>query len=132
MTELRTWHEILIADLAANRTEAIDYFALSLQEYQLDGDTPFFLKGLRNIIEALGGVPEIAKQTGTEPESFFELLSSDAPPRLDTLNILANALGCRLSIEPLEAVDPIHQIKDKEYPVAPGESEPLRLEIATD
>ena len=36
MTELRTWHEILIADLAANRAEAINYFDLSLQEYQID------------------------------------------------------------------------------------------------
>ena len=132
MTELRTWHEVLIADLAANRAEAIDYFDLSLQEYQLDGDTPFFLKGLRNIIEALGGVPEIAKQTGKEPESLLEVLSSDDPPLLDTLNILANALGCRLSIEPLEAVDPSHQGKDKDYPVAARESERPRLEIASD
>ena len=44
MTELRTWHEILIADLAANRAEAIDYLDLSLQEYQLDGDTIILFK----------------------------------------------------------------------------------------
>ncbi len=132
MTELRTWREVLIADLAANRAEAIDYFDLSLQEYQLDGDTPFFLKGLRNIIEALGGVPEIAKQTGTEPENLLEVLSSDEPPRLDTLHILANALGGRLSIEPLEAGNPSHQVKDKDYPAASRESERPPLEIATD
>ena len=132
MTELRTWREVLIADLAANRAEAIDYFDLSLQEYQLDGDTPFFLKGLRNIIEALGGVPEIAKQTGTEPENLLEVLSSDEPPRLDTLHILANALGGRLSIEPLEAGNPSHQVKDKDYPAAARESERPPLEIATD
>ena len=132
MTELRTWHEVLIADLAASRTEAIDYFDLSLQEYQLDGDTPFFLKGLWNIIEALGGVPEIAKQTGTEPEKLLEVLSSDDPPRLDTLTILANAQGCRLSIEPQETENPSHQVKDKDYSVAARKSERPRLEMATD
>ena len=71
MTELRTWHEILIADLAANRAEAIDYFDLSLQEYQLDGDTSFFLKGIRNIIEALGGVTEIANWAGAYARASF-------------------------------------------------------------
>ena len=112
MTELRTWHEILIADLAANRAEAIDYFDLTLQEYQLDGDTSFFLKGIRNIIEALGGVTEIAKQTDTEPEVLFEVLSSDEAPYIDTLNIIAKALGCRLSIEGLAAVSASPEVSE--------------------
>ncbi len=131
MTELRTWHEILIADLAANRAEAIDYLDLSLQEYQIDGDTSFFLKGIRNIIEALGGVTEIAKQTDTEPEVLFEVLSSDDVPCIDTLNIIANALGGRLSIEPLAVVSPNPEVKDKDHPIG---REPTResLSVATD
>lgn len=131
MTELRTWHEILIADLAANRAEAIDYLDLSLQEYQIDGDTSFFLKGIRNIIEALGGVTEIAKQTDTEPEILFKVLSSDDVPCIDTLNIIANALGCRLSIEPLAAVSPNPEVRDKDYPIGQGATRE-RLSVATD
>ena len=126
MTELRTWHEILIADLAANRAEAIDYFDLSLQEYQLDGDTFFFLKGIRNIIAALGGVTEIAKQTDTEPEVLFKVLSSDEAPHIDTLNIIANALGCRLSIEPLP------EVKDKDHPIAQRGVTRESFSVATD
>ncbi len=131
MTELRTWHEILIADLAANRAEAIDYLDLSLQEYQIDGDTSFFLKGIRNIIEALGGATEIAKQTATDPEVLFEVLSSDDVPHIGTLNIIANALGCRLSIEPIAAVSPSLEVKDKDHPIGRG---PTResLSVATD
>ena len=132
MTELRTWHEILIADLAANRAEAIDYFDLSLQEYQLDGDTPFLLKGIRNIIEALGGVTEIAKQTDTEPEILFKVLSSDDAPCIDTLNIIANALGCRLSIEPITAASPNSEVKDKDHPIAQRGSTREHLSVATD
>lgn len=128
MIELRTWHEILIADLAANRAEAIDYLDLSLQEYQIDGDTSFFLKGIRNIIEALGGVTEIAKQTDTEPEALFEMLSSDDIPCIDTLNIIANALGCRLSIEPLVAVNPNPEVKDKDHPIV--QREPTRVSLS--
>ena len=131
MTELRTWHEILIADLAANRAEAIDYFDLSLQEYQLDGDTLFFLKEIRNIIEALGGVTEIAKQTDTEPEALSEVLSNDEAPCIDALNIIANALGCRLSIEPIAAVSPNSEVKDKDHPIGRGSTRE-RLSVTTD
>ena len=131
MTELRTWHEILIADLAANRAEAIDYLDLSLQEYQLDGDTSFFLKGIRNIIEALGGVTEIAKQTDTEPEVLFKLLSSDEAPCIRTLHIIANALGCRLSIEPLATANSNPEVTDKDHPIGRGPTRE-RLSVATD
>ena len=131
MTELRTWHEILIADLSANRAEAIDYLDLSLQEYQLDGDTSFFLKGIRNIIEALGGVTEVAKQTDTEPEALFKVLSSDDVPCINTLNIIANALGGRLSIEPIAAASPNSEVKDKDHPIGQGPTRE-RLSVATD
>ena len=46
---------------------------------------------------------EIAKQTDTEPEVLSKVISSDEAPHIDTLNIIANALGCRLSIEPIAA-----------------------------
>lgn len=132
MTKLRTWHEILIEDLAAHPEEVIDYFDMSLQEYQLDGDTRFFLKGIRNIIEALGGVSEIAKQTNTAPETLLDLLSSDEAPRLDTLNTLANALGCRLSIEPIMAANSSRETQDEDHPVPPREAIPPSLEISND
>ncbi|MCY4554684.1 MAG: hypothetical protein OXC79_13535 [Candidatus Poribacteria bacterium] len=131
MRKYRTWHEILIADLAANRAEAIDYFDLSLQEYQLDGDTLFFVKEIRNIIEALGGVTEIAKQTATDPEVLSEVLSSDEAPCIDTLNIIANALGCRLLIEPIAAVSPSPEVKDKDHPIGRGSTRES-LSAATD
>lgn len=133
MRELRTWSEILIADLTANRAEAIDYLDVSLQEYQVDGDTSFFLKGLRNIIEALGGVAEIAKQTGTEPEALLEVLSSDDAPRIDTLNTIINALGCRLSIESIEAASPNAKVKkDENYTIAQRKTTTPSLEVTTD
>lgn len=132
MKKLRTWNEILIADLTANRAEAIDYLDVSLQEYQVDGDTSFFLKGLRNIIEALGGVAEIAKQTGTEPEALLEVLSSDDAPRIDTLNTIINALGCRLSIEPIEAASPNAKVKDENYTIAQQKTTTPSLAVPTD
>lgn len=104
MRKYRTWHEILMEDLA-DSAEAIGYLDVSLEEYQIDGDTSFFLQGLRNVVEAQGGVAEIAKRTAIAPETLSKILSSNEAPHLDTFVTILKALGCRLSIEPLKAED---------------------------
>ena len=98
MEKLRTWHEFLIEKLA-DQEEAICYLQVSLEEYLDDGDTPFFLKGLRNVVEAQGGISEVAEQAGIAPQVLSKILSSEDPPSLQTLAILLKALGGRLSIE---------------------------------
>jgi DNA-binding phage protein len=40
------------------------------------------------------------------PDALQKILSSDKAPHIDTLGTILNALGCRLSIEPLEAENP--------------------------
>lgn len=102
MKKLRTWHEFLIEKLT-DREEAIGYLQISLEEYLVDGDTPFFLKGIRNVVEAQGGISEVAKQAGITPKAVSEFLSSRDPLHLGTLNAVLKALGWQLSIEPLSA-----------------------------
>ena len=100
MRKYRTWHEVLVEQLA-DSDEALDYLQFSLQEYQKDGDTPFFLRALRTVIEAQGE-SELSKKAGIPSESLSKVLSSDEPPRIDTLSAVLNAFGWRLTIEPLE------------------------------
>ena len=102
MKKLRTWHEFLIEKLADSE-EAIGYLQVSLEEYLVDGDTPFFLKGIRNVVEAQGGTSKIAKQAGITPKALSEFLSSGDPLHLGTLSAVLKALGGQLSIEPLSA-----------------------------
>ncbi|RKU21844.1 transcriptional regulator [Candidatus Poribacteria bacterium] len=102
MEKLTTWHEFLIEKLA-NREEAMSYLQVSLEEYLVDGDTPFFLKGIRNVVEAQGGTSKIAKQAGITPKVLSEFLYSGDPLHLGTLNAVLKALGWQLSIEPLLA-----------------------------
>lgn len=90
----------------ADPVEAISYLDVSLEEYQMDGDIPFFLKGLRNVVEAQGGVASIAKRTAMAPETLSKILSSEKAPHLDTLAAVLKALGCRLAIVPLKADEP--------------------------
>ena len=106
MEKLRTWHEFLIEKLA-DREKAISYLQVSLEEYLIDGDTPFFLKGIRNVVEAQGGISEVAKQAGITPEDLSKFLFSEDedPLQLGTLSIVLKALRWRLSIELLPVED---------------------------
>ena len=109
MRKLQTLHEFLMEGLA-DRCEAIGYLDVALEEYQEDGDTPFFLKGIRNVVKAQGGISELAKRTHMSPDALHKILSSDKAPHIDTLGTILNALGCRLSIEPLEAKKPYSEV----------------------
>ena len=114
MRKLRTWREVLIEQLAADWEAAIDYLQVTVEDYQVDGDTSLFMLGLWTFVESQGGVAEVAKKTGIAPESLSKVLSSNAPPRIDILVTILNAFGWRLSIEPLEDVSPNLEIPIKE------------------
>ena len=102
MEKLRTWHEFLIEKLA-DREKAISYLQVSLEEYLIDGDTPFFLKGIRNVVEAQGGVKKVAKQANLTPKALSEFLSNGDTLQLGTFSAILKALGWQLSVEPLSA-----------------------------
>ncbi len=102
MRKYRKWREIVIEQLAADWDAALDYIQFAMEEYQVDGDTAVFLLSLRTFIESQGGVAELGKKTGMEAQTLLEVLTSDDAPRVDTLRIIFNALGCKFSIEPLE------------------------------
>ena len=100
MEKLTTWHEFLIEKLAKPE-EALGYLQVSLEEYLIDGDTPFFLKGVRNVVEAQGGIVEVAKQAGISPKVLSKFLFGEEPLQLDIFSAILKALGWQLSIEPL-------------------------------
>ena len=100
MKKLRTWHEFLIEQLA-DRGEAISYLQVSLEEYLIDGDLPFFLKGIRNVVEAQGGIAKIAKQAGIAPKVLSEFLYNEDTLQLSTLSTILKGFGWKLSIDPL-------------------------------
>ena len=104
MKKLRTWHEFLIEQLA-DREEAMGYLQVSLEEYLVDGDTSFFLKGIRNVVEAQGGISEVAKQADIAPETLSKFLYSEDTLQLSTLSTILKGLGWQLSVEPLTETD---------------------------
>ncbi|RKU25350.1 transcriptional regulator [Candidatus Poribacteria bacterium] len=103
MNKITTWHEFLIQKLT-NPDEAMGYLQTALQEYLVDGDTQFFRKGLRNVVEAQGGITDVAKKAEIPPDILTKFLSDEEPLHLDTLISLIKAFGWQLSIESITEV----------------------------
>ena len=99
-SEMGNWREYQKERLAKDREAAIDYLQLTLEEYLVDGDLPFFLKGLRTFVESQGGVSELSKRTDIDSEILLEVLSNGDAPLFGMLRTILNSLECRLSIEP--------------------------------
>lgn len=106
MKELRTWTDYLIERFAANKEEAIGFLHAVMEEYQIYGNPSAVAGALRTVVASQGGISELTKKTDIEPQVLSEILSSDEAPRIDALRIVLNLIGCRLSIEPLEATEP--------------------------
>ena len=101
MKKMRTYREYLI-DIFTDRDEAIGHLQIALEDYQTHGNTDTFLFLLETVVEAQGGIAELAKQTNTKPHILSDALTSDDVPLIDRLGTILKALGYRLSIEPLE------------------------------
>ena len=66
------------------------------------GTHAFFLKGVRNVVEAQGGIPKVAEQSGHISRCAFKnSCFSEGPLHLGTLNTILKTFGWQLSIEPL-------------------------------
>ena len=55
-----------------------------------------FLQGLRDVVEARGGVGRAARLAGLNRESLYRQLSRHGNPRLSSLNGVLSALGLKL------------------------------------
>jgi probable addiction module antidote protein len=58
-----------------------------------------FLVGLRDVVEAQGGVARAAALSKLNRESLYRLFSRDGNPRLSSLSSVLCALGLKLTFE---------------------------------
>lgn len=105
MRKLRKWRDVLIEDLTADDEAAIGFLQAVLADYQIYGDPAALMSALQAVIDAQGGIPELTKQTGMDPQTLLDTLSGEAAPRVDMFLTILTALGYRLSIEPIENTD---------------------------
>ena len=131
MRKLRTLREFLMEQLA-DPAAAINYLQVTLQEYQIDGDTSFFLREIWTVIEAQGGVSEFAKKANIEPQVLSDAFANEKALRLDVFSAILRALGCQLTIKSLKDASSSLNYEEENYPTAPRKVADPNLEVATE
>ena len=132
MRKLRKWRDVLIEELTDDHEATVGFLQAVLADYQIYGDPAALGSALRAVIDAKGGISELAKRTETDPQTLLEVLSSEAAPRVDRLVTILTALGCRLSIESLESEDLRPARVGVDAPIAPPEGIKPDTTLATD
>ena len=95
--KIPSYHEDLIERLKDKRY-AETYLSACLE----DEDRRVFLLGLRDVVEAHGGMSTVARLTKISREHLYRMLSHKGNPELSTLKNLLNAIGLKLLIQSKE------------------------------
>ena len=132
MREMKDWREYLIERLAVDREEAIGFLQAVLEDYPLYGNAAAVVSALGIVVESRGGTAEVAKRASMDPQTLSKILSSEETLSFDTFATLLKALGCRLSIEPLETERSCTEMGDVDAPVGATESAATTMELTTD
>ncbi len=74
---------------------AAAYLTAAIEE----NDYISFMKAIRNVVDAQGGIGKLAKKTGQNRESLYKTLSGVRNPKVNTLDEILHALGCQLSVK---------------------------------
>jgi DNA-binding phage protein len=74
------------------------YLEVALEEYEQQGDAPFCLLAVRNVMEAQGGIIPLAERTQIPAEQLEQVLSSEEAPPLRIIGLLLHGLGFRLRV----------------------------------
>ncbi len=96
-TKFREYHLAKLKNSKAARV----YLEVALEEFEKDQDKETFLKALRDVAEARGGLSFLATRTRLNRQNLYKALSAKGNPKLETIGMILHGLGFRFSIEPL-------------------------------
>ena len=94
MATSRKYQDSLVQALRDPK-EAAAYLDAALEA----GDRGAFLLAIRNVIDALGGMTQMARHTGLNRENLYRVLSDKGNPELKSLEKLLKGIGLRLAVE---------------------------------
>ena len=80
------------------RLEDPRYAAEYLAQVLAERDSTAFLIALRDVVEAGGGVGNLAGRVGLKRPSLYKILSKNGNPTLETLQEILGPLGLRVSV----------------------------------
>ena len=98
--DFKTFQEVKEDYFRAHPEEIGPYIDELFDDYAEDGNSTVLLSSLR-VIAKVKGISNIAEETGLTRQGVQHALSSKGNPRFDNVNAIMNALGYRLTPEPL-------------------------------
>jgi probable addiction module antidote protein len=86
------------------------FAAQLLDAVMADGDQTEIMLTLRQMADAFGGVGYLADATKFNRNSMYTMLSEKGNPLFSTMSTILKAMGLRLSVQPLQPLQPPLQI----------------------
>lgn len=91
-------YDKLLLESLLDKEEAVAYLNACFEDSE-----EVFLLGLRNVVEAYGGIGELSKKTDLNREHLYRILSNNGNPQLSSLSIILQSLGFQIKIDFSEA-----------------------------
>jgi probable addiction module antidote protein len=88
------YEEFLRAELDDVETAA-EYLTAAFHEGE-----DVFLLAVREVVEARGGIAQLAKATSLNREGLYDMLSAKGNPRLSSLSTVLDSLGITMTFAP--------------------------------
>lgn len=98
VTPFRSHDEATIESFRKDPKFAAEY----LNAVREDGDREELMVALRYVATAFGGVPKLAEQMELNATTLYRTLSPQGNPELKSVRALLEAMGMRLSVEPIK------------------------------
>ncbi len=102
MRNYRSHDDVMIERLKNDLEYRHAYLQVAVENFQEDGESHYLLLALRNVAEAQGGVPTLAKKVNMGKTSLYKALSEDGNPRLDTIYTILGGLGYKIQVVPVD------------------------------
>jgi len=87
-----------VYEIVENKSEASEYLMAALEEYENDGNLAAFLKAIRTVVDAQGGIGILSEKINLNRQHLYRSLSEKGNPTIRTLHAVLNGLGLRLTI----------------------------------
>ena len=79
------------------RLQDLDFAAGYITEAIAEGEGAFLL-AVRDMVEAQGGIGELAKRSSLNREGLYDMLSEQGNPRLSSLSKVFDAVGLQIAV----------------------------------
>jgi probable addiction module antidote protein len=95
--KMRSYRD-MVKGFVEDPQDASEYLRVSMEEYEKDGNLDAFLKAIRTVADARGGISKLADETKLNRQHLYRSLSAKGNPTIRTLDTVLHSLGLRLTL----------------------------------